>query len=124
MSRRVLVVDDDPDIKLLAATALSRVGGFDVRAVGNGKEAIDVASSWQPDAILMDVHMPGLDGPATADRLRAGDRTCAIPVVFITASVGAAEAAALSLLPVSGVLMKPFDPMTLPADFSALLEWT
>jgi CheY-like chemotaxis protein len=124
MSRRVLVVDDDPDIKLLAATSLSRIGGFEVRAVGNGKEAIEVASAWQPDAILMDVHMPDLDGPATASRLRVAEGTGTIPVVFITASVGAAEAAALSLLPVCGVLMKPFDPMTLPAEFSALLEWT
>lgn len=122
MSSRVLVVDDDPDIRLLTATCLSRIGGYDVRSAADGTEALQLAASWRPDAILMDVHMPFGDGPSTARTLRETEATSAIPVVLITASVGAAEAEALAGLPVAGVLKKPFDPMTLSAQFSALWE--
>jgi CheY-like chemotaxis protein len=122
--RRVLVVDDDDDIRMLAAMSLGRVGGFDVRSCSCGGEALEVAADWLPEAVLMDVRMPGQDGPTTSQLLAAGATTAHIPVIFLTASLRGEDKAALSALGAAGVLSKPFDPMTLPHDVADLLGWT
>jgi CheY-like chemotaxis protein len=124
VARRILVVDDDEDIREVAQMSLEVVGGWRVTTAADGQQALDQARRDQPDAIVMDVMMPGMDGPTAAVALRADPATTGIPVVLLTASVQAAERAALAELPVAGVLGKPFDPMLLPAELSALLGWS
>ena len=122
--RRVLVVDDDELILEVAQMSLEVVGGWTVTTASNGQEALDRARAEQPDAIVMDVMMPRMDGPTAALALRADPVTAGIPVVLLTASVQASERATLADLPVAGVLGKPFDPMLLPAELSAILGWS
>ena len=123
VARRVLVVDDDELILEVAQMSLEMVGGWTVITAADGQLALDCARTELPDAIVMDVMMPNMDGPTAAVALRADPVTAGIPIVLLTASVLAAERAVLAALPVAGVLRKPFDPMLLPAELSAILGW-
>lgn len=118
---KVLVIDDEDDIRKVARLALSRVGGMEVADTGRSEDAVDIAAREKPDAILLDVMMPGCDGPATLAALRADARTVAIPVVFLTAKAMPDEIQRLKTLGAAGVLTKPFDPMTLAAALRATL---
>jgi|SRR3954466_3108352 two-component system OmpR family response regulator len=118
---KVLVVDDEPDIRRIARLGLSRVGGMEVVEASNGAEGLLRAKEDHPDAVLLDVMMPAVDGPTTLARLREDPATAAIPVVFLTAKAIAAEVDRLKSLGAAGVLTKPFDPMTLARDLRAAL---
>jgi two-component system OmpR family response regulator len=109
----VLYVEDDPDIQMVAQMALEVVGGLKLRSCTSGQEALDAATTCQPDLILLDVMMPGLDGPATLAQLRKLPNTASTPVVFMTAKVQTAEVAYYKTLGALGVIAKPFDPMQL-----------
>ena len=124
MARRVLVVDDEPDIRTLARLALERVGGHEVVTAESGLEALETAAREPFDAIVLDVMMPGLDGPSTVRKLREQEATRDVPVVMLTAKAQAAERRDLAELDVSGVLAKPFDPMALADELAATLGWT
>jgi CheY-like chemotaxis protein len=99
------------------------VAGWEVLTAGGGAEGIQLAASRQPDAILLDVMMPELDGPATLEALRERDDTRAIPVLFMTAKAQAGELSRYASLGVAGVIPKPFDPMTLHERVSGVLGW-
>ncbi|MGI8773716.1 MAG: response regulator [Actinomycetota bacterium] len=124
MTKRVMVVDDEEDIREVAQLSLVAVGGFEVIPVGSGLEALDKAVEESPDAILLDVMMPGQDGPDTFASLRADPRTSGIPVVFLTAKAQTEERTYLESLGAAGVLAKPFDPMGLANELSRLLGWS
>ncbi|MFZ4584380.1 MAG: response regulator [Acidimicrobiia bacterium] len=117
---KVLLVDDDPDIRMLGQLCLQRVGGWDVTAVASGDEAIVAAAQDLPDLIVLDMMMPGRDGLSTLGALRRQPATAQIPVVFMTAKVQRAEVEAYLACGAQGVVTKPFDPMTLPAELTAL----
>ena len=124
MSRRVLVVDDDPDIRELTRTCLEVVGGFTVETATCGAAALRLLETEElPDALLLDVMMPGLDGVTLVRRLRRSDRTQTLPVVLFTAKDLSHELD-LDQLGIRGAIGKPFDPMTLSAEFSAFLGWS
>lgn len=123
MTRQVVVVDDEADIREIAALSLETMHGWQVIAVSSGIEALTVVAREQPDAVLLDVMMPGQDGPATLAALRAQESTRGIPVVFLTAKAQMRERAQLADLGAAGVLAKPFDPTTLGDDLAALLGW-
>ena len=106
----------------MARLSLSRVGKMEVVEAASGLEGVRSAERDAPDVILLDVMMPGLDGPSTLAALRSDPRTTAIPVVFLTAKAMPAEVERLKDLGARGVLIKPFDPMTLPSQLNALLE--
>jgi CheY-like chemotaxis protein len=118
---KVLIVDDEPDIRRIARLGLARVGGMEVVEAANGAEGLIRAKEDHPDAVLLDVMMPALDGPTTLARLREDPATAGIPVVFLTAKAIAAEVDRLKSLGAAGVLTKPFDPMTLARDLRAAL---
>jgi CheY-like chemotaxis protein len=118
---KVLIIDDEEDIRKVVSLALSRLGGMEVVEVSNGPDGIAAASSARPDAILLDVMMPGMDGPAVLDRLKAQPETAGIPVIFLTAKAMGSEIARLRSLGAAGVLTKPFDPMSLAGQIRALL---
>jgi CheY-like chemotaxis protein len=122
--RRVLVVDDDELILEVAEMSLSMVGGWEVTTATGGLEALECCARELPDAVVMDVMMPGMDGSTAAVLISQDPAISHIPVVLLTAKAQAAEDAQKSQLPVVGVLAKPFDPMTLPAQLSSMLGWT
>ncbi len=111
--KNVLYVEDDQDIQMVAQMALEIVGGLSLMACSSGQEAIAAAATYQPDLILLDVMMPDMDGPTTLLELRKLPNTAAVPVVFMTAKVQAAEVSHYRSLGAIGVIAKPFDPMTL-----------
>jgi CheY-like chemotaxis protein len=111
---RVLYVEDDPDIRAVGAFALG-LGGIKVKSCASGDEAVAAAATFGPQLILLDVMMPGMDGPATLEALRALDATAATPVVFMTAKVQPTQVAVYRQMGAVEVIPKPFDPMTLAA---------
>lgn len=119
--RRVLLVDDEPDIRRIGQLSLQRVGRWEVALASSGAEALVVAERERPDVILLDVMMPVEDGPTTLGRLREQPGTAAIPVIFMTAKVLQHEVQRWRELGAVGVIPKPFDPMTLPAEVLRVL---
>lgn len=113
---KVLLIDDEEDVRRIASLSLRRVGGMEVVEAAGGEPGIVAAETERPDVILLDVLMPGLDGPETLARLKASRAEVArVPVVFLTAATEPDEVGRLRSLGAAGVLAKPFDPMTLPA---------
>ena len=110
---RVLYVEDEPDIQAVARIALQTVGGFTVQICSSGEEALREVKAFGPDLILLDVMMPGMDGPGTLAALRATPGLEQVPVVFMTAKVQPSEVAQYKSLGALDVIPKPFDPMKL-----------
>jgi DNA-binding response OmpR family regulator len=121
--RRILIIDDESDIREVAALALEMAGDFDVITANGGRAGLLAAREQHPDLILLDVMMPELDGPSTFQELRQSDATRSIPVIFLTAKVQTADRRRLSDLGALGILAKPFDPMHLAGDIAALAGW-
>ena len=117
---RILYVEDEPDIRVVAQMALEAVGGFTVIACASGQEALNAAPGAQADLLLLDVMMPGMDGPSTLKGLRALPATANTPVIFMTAKVQAAEVAVYKGLGALEVIPKPFDPMELSAQIQRI----
>jgi CheY-like chemotaxis protein len=113
---RILYVEDEPDIRVVAQMALQAVGGFAVIACASGQEALSAAPDARADLLLLDVMMPGMDGPSTLKALRELPATAHTPVIFMTAKVQAAEVALYKGLGALEVIPKPFDPMELSAQ--------
>lgn len=117
---RILYVEDEPDIRFVAQMALKAVGGFTVIACASGPEALSAAPDARVDLLLLDVMMPGMDGPSTLKALRELPATASTPVIFMTAKVQAAEVALYKSLGALEVIPKPFDPMQLSAQIRAI----
>ena len=118
---RILLVDDEPDIREVVDVSLGLDREFRTRACASGADALVTAAEWSPSLILLDVMMPLMDGPATLANLRKNPRTAHIPVVFLTARTQAREIEQYISLGAQGVLSKPFDPMTLAASVRSYL---
>ncbi len=117
---RILYVEDEPDIRAVAQMALEAVGGFTVIACASGQEAMSAAPDAQADLLLLDVMMPGMDGPSTLNALREIPATAHTPVIFMTAKVQTAEVALYKGLGALEVIPKPFDPMALSAQIERI----
>jgi CheY-like chemotaxis protein len=113
---RILLVDDEPDIREVVDVSLGLDPEFKTRACASGADALAMAAEWLPSLILLDVMMPLMDGPTTLANLRKNPRTAHIPVLFLTARTQSGEIAHYISLGAQGVLSKPFDPMTLAAS--------
>jgi CheY-like chemotaxis protein len=110
---RVLHVDDEPDIREIVEISLGLDPELIVRSCSSGEDAIAQASDWSPDLVLLDVRMPGMDGPTTLAHLRDSRQTADIPVIFLTARAQQNELERFRALGADGVISKPFDPLTL-----------
>lgn len=115
MLKRILLVEDEPDIRTVAYMALKNVGGFTVEVCGSGAEALQKAPVFVPDLIMLDVMMPGMDGFSTYQKLRVIPQLSTTAVIFMTAKVQPQEMAKYREIGAMGVVSKPFDPMTLAA---------
>jgi two-component system OmpR family response regulator len=111
--KTIMYVEDDPDIQMVAQIALEVVGGLGLHTYSSGSDALAAAATLKPDLLLLDVMMPGMDGPMTLSELRKLPNTASTPVIFMTAKVQAAEVQHYKSLGALGVIAKPFDPMLL-----------
>jgi CheY-like chemotaxis protein len=121
--RKILIVDDEDDIRAVAALCLETIAGWEVLTATSGSEGIRRALENKPDAILLDVMMPEMDGPTTFQRLQQDPHTRSIPVLLLTAKVQGADQRRFADMGVAAVLSKPFDPLTLSSQISAALGW-
>jgi len=118
---KVLIIDDDADIRFVAAMSLRAGGVIDVVEASGGLDGVCKAREEQPDVILLDMMMPMMDGSQTIAALRMQRETATTPVIFLTAKSSVGEIQGMKELGAAGVLIKPFDPRTLAADVLALL---
>ena len=116
----ILICDDEPTLRELMRVSLG--DGYAFAEAADVAEAIELANDVHPDLVLLDVMMPGMDGPETLRRLADSPRTAAIPVVFITARTQTHEVAEYRSMGAVGVIAKPFDPMTLAENVKRLLQ--
>ena len=123
MAKKILVVDDEENVREVTAMSLEVMGGYETLKATNGVECIERARSEKPDAILLDVMMPGMDGPRTFKELQSHEDLRDIPVILLTAKVQAADRARFSGLGVVGLITKPFDPASLHVEVARLLGW-
>ena len=124
VARKVLIIDDEDDIREVAALSLESVAGWEVFTANSGSQGLARAAEHQPDAILLDVMMPGMDGPSTFRELRKNPATSKIPVLLLTAKVQSSDQRRFADLGVEAVLFKPFDPMTLSTQIASVLGWS
>ena len=111
--KKILYVEDDPDIQRIAQIALEKVGGFEIKACNSGAEALAVVTEFMPDLILLDIMLPEMDGLEIQGVLRQSAQTRSIPVVFMTAKVQENDVEDYYRCGALGVITKPFNPMTL-----------
>ena len=110
---RIVFVEDDPDITELIDIALNTIGGMSAVGFSSGYMAIKEAAVHAPQILLLDVMMPGIDGPETLKRLRGQSVLKDVPAIFLTAKVHPNEIRHLRELGSDAVIAKPFDPMGL-----------
>jgi CheY-like chemotaxis protein len=122
MSKCVLVVDDEEDIRSIAQLGLEMGAGWTVLTACSGKEALQVAADSQPDVILLDLMMPDMDGRETLQKLKANSTTQNIPVILLTARIQKSDRDSFADLDVAAVFAKPFRPMQLPDQISEVLN--
>lgn len=121
--KHLLVIDDEDDIREVATLSLELTEGWIVTTANCGSRGTALAVAMTPDAILLDVMMPDLDGPSTLRALQMHEATRSIPVIFLTAKVQAADRQRFMQLGVRGIIAKPFDPLTLGQQIREVLAW-
>lgn len=120
--KNVLLVDDDMNIRTLAQMGLEGLTDWKVELAASGAEAIAKATELKPDLIILDVMMPGMDGPTTLSELRKVESLHDIPVIFMTAKAQTHELELFQKMGAKGIITKPFDPMSLPDDIQGILS--
>lgn len=119
--QRVMCIEDDADIRTILDFSLAALGGYELALCSGGDEALRRVADFGPQLVLLDVMMPGLDGPRTLERLRALPAMRGVPVVFLTAKAMPDEVESLLAHGATGIIVKPFDPVRLPRDL--LIYW-
>lgn len=123
-TKHILIIDDEDDIREVAQVSLETISNWEVVTASSGHEGLVKAEAEQPDAILLDVMMPDMDGPTTFQQLQNTPAICHIPVILMTAKVQASDQRRFASLGVKGVIAKPFDPLTLAEQVTQTLGWT
>jgi CheY-like chemotaxis protein len=122
-TKRILVIDDEDDIREVAQIGLEMIANWQVITASSGNEGIIKAKAEQPDAILLDVMMPDMDGPTTFRKLQDDPTTQPIPVLLLTAKVQSVDRRQFADLGVKGIIAKPFDPLKLSEEVARILGW-
>ena len=122
-NKRILIIDDEEAIQKVVKLSLKMEAAWEVLTATSGPEGIASAETEQPDAILLDVMMPDMDGIATFRSLQKNARTEPIPVIFLTAKAQTAEKRQFSKIGVAGVIAKPFNSLTLASQIAKILDW-
>jgi CheY-like chemotaxis protein len=122
-NRCILLIDDEETIQEVVQVGIEIETGWQVAIASSGMEGISLAQAQQPDAILLDVMMPEMDGISTLSQLKANPKTQSIPVILLTAKTQAADKKQFQSLGVMGVITKPFNSMTLAGRIAKILQW-
>ena len=123
MIRKVLVIDDEEAITIIVKASLQVTAGWQVVTTSSAMDGIQIAQTEQPDAILLDVSMPKLDGTEVFKALQADEETRNIPVIFLTAKARASDQQALTALGAAGIILKPFDPEAIADNIREIVGW-
>ncbi|MBD2183496.1 response regulator [Planktothrix sp. FACHB-1355] len=123
MSKRVLVVDDEPDIRAVIQGCLEDIAGWEVLTANSGEQGLQIAGTQELDGILMDVSMPGMGGLEALQKLQENASTETIPVALLTAKALTEEREQFASLTIVGLIVKPFDPMTLVEQVASVFGW-
>jgi CheY-like chemotaxis protein len=124
MSKCVLIVDDEEDVRAIAQMGLEMSTSWNVLSASSGQEALVIAADNQPDVILLDMMMPDMDGRATLQQLKGNPVTCHIPVIIVTAKVQQLDRDSFAELDIAAVFVKPFRPLKLAEQITAVLGST
>ena len=122
-TKRVLVIDDEADIRTIIQSCLEGIAQWEVLTARSGEEGLQIAAITQPDGILLDLSMPGIDGLEVLARLREDTATQAIPVALLTAKTLSDAQSHQVERAIAGFILKPFDPMTLVEQVAAIFQW-
>ncbi|MBD2463460.1 response regulator [Oscillatoria sp. FACHB-1407] len=122
-TKRVLIIDDEADVRAVVRGCLEDIAGWGVVTAESGKEGLVKVITESPDAIMLDIMMPGMDGLAFLSALRNYAKEADLPVVLLTAKINLTASDELTNLNVKGVITKPFDPFQLVEQFAHLLGW-
>jgi len=120
--KKILYVEDQKDIQLIARVALESISHYELKICDGGEQALDCMAECSPDLILLDVMMPGIDGPGTMIEMRKREELQSIPVIFMTAKVLPDEVDELMSLGALGVISKPFDPVSLGSQIQEIWD--
>jgi CheY-like chemotaxis protein len=124
VSKRVLIIDDEEPVVIVVQSCFEDIAGWHVLTAASGHEGLIIAEVEQPDAIVLDVMMPGMDGLTFLRKLKANVATQFIPVILLTAKVGLIEPLQAAALGLTGAIAKPFDPILLADQVADFLGWT
>jgi len=122
MSKKILVIDDELDIRDVVCLSLEEFGGWETGSAGSGQAGVSQAYAW--DAILLDVSMPDMDGFAVFEQLQAMPSTQGMPVILLTAKVLGSDYQDFEQMGIAGIIAKPFDPVLVWQKVAAILGWT
>ncbi len=122
-SKLILVIDDEEPIQKVVRLSLKMEANWQIICASSGQEGLHLAETRQPDAILLDVMMPEVDGISTFESLHSNLQTKNIPVILLTAKTGTAEKRLFQKIGVTGVITKPFDPLSLASQIAKLIGW-
>lgn len=123
VSKRILVIDDEPTVRAIVQVCLSELGGYEVVEAASGSEGLLKAEEEHPDAIVLDLCMPGMDGVEVLQKLRASQATLSIPVVVLSAIATLATSTHTLKDKVADVIPKPFNPLTLSNQIAVACHW-
>jgi len=124
MTKRILIIDDDLAISQIVKISLQAIAGWEVLIANSGSEGLTIASAAHPDAILLDLMMPKMDGITTFQKMQANPTTRSIPTIFLTAKINGSEQAQISGLAIAGVISKPFKASDLVNQIRTILNWS
>ncbi len=122
-TKRILVIDDEGGIREIIKISLEIAAGWQVETAASGQEGIALAQTQQPDAILLDLMMPEMDGCETQAQLLANPATRHIPIILLTAKLHPGEKQPFANLDLAGVITKPFNSKMLAAQIREMLKW-
>ena len=123
IGKQILIVDDQEHLRELVQLCLEDLAGWNTLVAESGQECLQILQTERPNAILLDLSMPGMDGFAVYDRLQSDPITRSIPVILLTARVMSSDMAEFAEMGVAGVIRKPFEPTTLPGKVAEMLGW-
>jgi CheY-like chemotaxis protein len=121
--RRILVVEDEEHLRELVQACLEDLGGWETLVAGSGQECLQILQTERPNAILLDLSMPGMDGFAVYEILQSDPITRSIPLILLTAKVLPSDRAKFAQMAVAGVITKPIQPITLTEEVAEILGW-
>ena len=123
LTKSILLIDDEPNLAQVIAVCLESFKGWKVQIANSGKAGLSIVESLKPDAILLDVMMPEMDGISVFQHLQQNPATQNIPVILLTAKVQASDRARFAQLDIAGMIAKPFEPLQIANQIAQLLKW-